>query len=72
MGYLAPATDVHDEFDLVTIPSLGRPIRRLESPLDVKRVPLGRRVGGVRMPPPQSWYLPSQYTRAPERTEVRA
>ena len=25
MRYLAPATDVHDELDLVTIPSLGKP-----------------------------------------------
>jgi hypothetical protein len=24
MRYLAPATDVHDELDLVTIPSLGK------------------------------------------------
>jgi hypothetical protein len=24
MRYLAPATDVHDELDLVTIPSIGK------------------------------------------------
>jgi len=32
MRYLAPATDVHDEVDLVTIPSVGKADRRPESP----------------------------------------
>jgi hypothetical protein len=42
MRYLAPATDVHDEVDLVTIPSVGKADPVPESPPRASPVLLGR------------------------------
>src|SRR6266542_2382549 len=54
MRYLAPATDVHDELDLVTIPSLGKAAPAPRSPPRARPVPFGRE--GDRMPPTKGRY----------------
>ena len=58
MRYLAPATDVQDALDLVTIPSSGRPPRRPESPPRARPVPFGRE--DDRMPAPKGRYPPAR------------
>ena len=57
MRYLAPATDVHDELDLVTIPSVGK-ARRRESPPRARPIPFGRE--DDRMPAPKGRYPPTR------------
>jgi hypothetical protein len=67
MRYLAPATDVHDALDLVTIPSVGKAARRRENLPRAKPVLFGR--GDDRMPAPKSRYPPARYNQVPEHTE---
>jgi hypothetical protein len=55
--YLAPATDVHDELDLVTIPRSGRPPRRRESPPRARPVLFGE---DNRMPAPKCRCAPAR------------
>ena len=54
----APATDVHDELDLVTIPSVGKGARRRESPPRARPIPFGRE--DDRMPAPKGRYPPTR------------
>jgi len=69
MRYLAPATDVHDELDLVTIPSVGKAdLAPRKSAARATRSSRKAR-GGRSDAGAQGWYLPLRYNQAPECTE---
>jgi hypothetical protein len=66
MRYLAPATDVHGELDLVTIPSVGKaaPAPRKAAARETRSLRKGDR-----MPAPKGRYPLACYNLVPEHTE---
>ena len=66
MRYLAPATDVHDALDLVTIPSVGKADPAPRESAARKLVLFGKE--DDRMPAPKGRHQPVRYTQVPEHT----
>jgi hypothetical protein len=67
MRYLAPATDVHDALDLMTIPSVRKAAPAPRSLPLAKPVLFGRE--DDRMPAPKGRYRPARYNQVPKHTK---